>query len=258
VYQGGESDGGSNTSQLEGEIPSDQTPIDSVSSWGCDAGHPLELSLDILSQSSFHSSQAPNVPDMGLARRGGKMTLAKATEAFKDASLAVLARARYLNVIPARDTRSSSQEAEARGPHLNRTLQKFAVSDLMDRTVFTYANMDVAHEEAETTLAGAEDDLDSVRVGFAHYYLRDQLELLDDPSVPVDRQYLRKMAEIVAAVLSGGPRSTKEGEDDVYASLLPGDWFHLATFITVAIARGCIRTLDLCHDSVGRSLTQRL
>jgi hypothetical protein len=242
--EGGESDGRPSTCS-EGELPSDQTPIDSVSSWGRDAGHPLELSSETPSLSSFHSSQAPDVPDMGSARRGGKMSSAKATEVFEEASPAVLARARYLNVVPARDTRSSSQEAEARGPAINRILQKFAVSDLTDGAVFAYANMDTAHEEAETTLTGAEDELNSVRVGFSHYYLRDQLELLEDPSVPVEGQYLGKMATIVAVVLSGGPRSTKEGEEDVYASLLPGDWFCLATFITAAIARGCICTSDL-------------
>jgi hypothetical protein len=251
----------------EGEHPSDQTPIDSVSSWGQDAGHPLELSLDMPTPSSFHSSQAPDVPDMGSAHRGGKMTSAKASEAFEEANLAVLAWARYLNVVPARDTRSISQEAEARRPGLDRILQKFAVSDLTDRAVFTYDNMDAAHEEAEATLAGVVDKLNSVWVGYSHYYLRDQLELLNDPSVPVDGQYLHKMADIVAAVLSGGPWSTEEGEEDVYASLLPGDWFHLATFIMAAIAQGCVCTTNLaqrgnfdiepCKDafSVDKSLT---
>jgi hypothetical protein len=231
---------------VEGELPSDVTPIDSVSSYGRDAAHPLELSSGTPSQvSSLHSSQMPEVPDMGSARRGGKMTTAKAAEAFEEASPAVLARARYLSVVPARDTRSISQEAAPMGPALNKTLQWFAVSDLTDGTVFTYDNMDTAHEEAITTLQGATDELNSVCLGFSHYYLRDQLELLDDPSVLVDGHYLRKMADIVAAVLSGGPRSTKEGEEDVYASLLPGDWFRLTTFLTAAIARGCVRTKDL-------------
>jgi hypothetical protein len=115
----------------------------------------------------------------------------------------------------------------------------------MDGTVFTYDNMETAHEEAITTLEGAMDELNSVRVGFSHYFLWDQLEVLDDPSVPVDGQYLRKMADIVGAVLSGGPRSAKEGVEDVYASLLPRDWFRLATFITASIARGCVRTADV-------------
>jgi hypothetical protein len=44
---------------------------------------------------------------MGLARRGGKMTTGKATDEMEGASPAVLARARYLNVVPARDTRSA-------------------------------------------------------------------------------------------------------------------------------------------------------
>jgi hypothetical protein len=87
----------------------------------------------------------------------------------------VLAQARYLNVVPARDTRSSDREGEAKGPALNNMLQKFAVSDLTDRTVFTYNNMDAAHEEAAMTLSGVTDELNSVQVGFSHYFLWDQI-----------------------------------------------------------------------------------
>jgi hypothetical protein len=36
-----------------------------------------------------------------------------------------------------------------------------------------------------------------------------------------------------------------EGANDVWAGLPPGDWYRLATFLTVAIARGCIRTTDI-------------
>jgi hypothetical protein len=92
---------------------------------------------------------------------------------------------------------------------------------------------------------GATDELSSVRLGFAHYFLRDPIALVNDPSVPVESAYLRKMADIVGAVLCGGPCDTSESDEDVYASLLPGDWFRLATFMTAAIARGCARTPGL-------------
>jgi hypothetical protein len=82
-------------------------------------------------------------------------------------------------------------------------------------------------------------------LGFSHYYLRDPIHLIEDPSVPIESNYLRRMADIVGAVLCGGPCATTEVEEDVYGSLLPGDWFRLATFLTAAIARGCIRTPDL-------------
>jgi hypothetical protein len=97
-------------SSMSGECPSDHFPSTSVS-FGDDAEHALEISSDS-PLSSFHSSQAPDVPDMGPARRGGRMTTGRATDQFEDASPAVLARARYLNVIPARDTRSSIPERE--------------------------------------------------------------------------------------------------------------------------------------------------
>jgi hypothetical protein len=232
-------------SLMEGEHASDDTPIDSVSSWGRDAGHPLELSSDSPPHSSLRSSEIPDVPDMGSACRGGKMSTSKVTEEFEGASPAVLARARYLNVVPARDTRSVSPGLIEETCKTNATLLKFANTSLSDGEVFTYANMDAAHEEAVSTLQSATDELNSVRVGFVHNFLRDPITLVEDPSVLVESEYLWKMADIVGAVLCGGPCDTTESADDIYASLLPGEWFRLATFMTASIARGCVRSSSL-------------
>jgi hypothetical protein len=246
ILPGGEVAALSANVSMEGSIPSNVTPIDSVSSWGRDAAHPLELSSDPSTHSSLRSSEIPDVPDMGSARRGGKMTTRKVAEELETAGPAVLARARYLNIVPARDTKSS-EPGLPEASTTNALLHKFAVSDLTDGKVFTYANMDAAHEEAITTLQGATDELSSVRMGFAHYFLRDPLALVNDPSVPVESEYLRKMADVVGAVLCGGPCSTEEGEEDVYGSILPGDWFRLATFVLASVARGCIRTPNLAR-----------
>jgi hypothetical protein len=225
-------------------IDSDATPLDSVSSWGRDAKHPLELSSDPSAHSSLRPSEIPDVPDMGPARRGGRMTTGKVTDDLERASPAVLARLRYANVIPARDTKSVSEPVNDR-PDSKAILHQFATTDLSDGSVFTYDNLDRAHEEAEASLAGATDELNQVRLGFSHYFLRDPISLVDDPSVPINSNYLRRMADIVGAVLCGGPCATSESEEDVYGSILPGDWFRLATFLTAAIARGCIRTTNL-------------
>jgi hypothetical protein len=172
------------------------------------------------------------------------MTTGKVTDALEDTGPAVLARLRYSNVVLARDTRAMSEPIKApRTP--NPILQQFATTDLSDGSVFTYANLDNAHEEAWTTLQGATDELNAVRLGFSHYFLRDPINLVEDPSIPIESNYLRRMADIVGAVLCGGPCSTEESDEDVYGSLLPGDWFRLATFISAAIARGCARTPDL-------------
>jgi hypothetical protein len=242
---GGEAATPSDREALESSAPSNVTPIDSVSSWGRDTGHPLELSSDPSTHSSLRSSEVPDVPHMGLAHRRGKITTGKVTEEFEGASLAILARARYLNVVPARDTKSSDPDLTSPPVAANNILRKFATANLTDGSVFTYANLDNAHEEAVTTLQGATDELSSVRLGFAHYYLRDPLALVEDPSVPVESEYLRKMADVVGAVLCGGPCSTSESDEDVYSSILPGDWFRLATFMTAAIARGCVRSTNL-------------
>jgi hypothetical protein len=172
------------------------------------------------------------------------MTTGKATDSLEDASPAVLARLRYSNIVPARDTRAMSESVGVPSK-ANAILQLFATTDLSDGSVFTYANLDNAHEEARATLQGATDELNMVKLGFSHYFLRDPIHLIEDPSIPIKSNYLRRMADIVGAVLCGGPCSTEESDEDVYGSLLPGDWFRLATFITASIARGCARTTDL-------------
>jgi hypothetical protein len=228
-------------SSISGERPSDHLPSASVS-FGDDAAHALELSSDS-PLSSFHPSQADSVPDMGSARRGGKMTSGKATDQFEDASPAVLARARYLNVIPARDTKSMTPDRElSEVARAIPALQRLATSAGFDKEVFNEEFMKTAQSEAEGAFQGITDELNRVREGFSHYFLRDPLTLLDDPAVPVESEHLRRMADIIGAVLSGGPRTVSEGENDVWAALPPGDWFRLATFITASIARGCIRT----------------
>jgi hypothetical protein len=229
---------------MSGERPSDHFPSTLVS-WGADAEHALEISSDS-PLSSYHSSQAPDIPDMGSVCRGGKMSTAKGTAEFEDASPAVLARACYLNVVPARDTKSITPERESSEMSRSLTiLQKFTITPLTDGTVFNYEAMALAHKEVEATLMGVTDELNSVCKGFSHYFLKDDIELIDDPSVPIEAKHLRRMADVVAAVLSGWLQTTKEGESDVWASLLPGDWYRLATFIMVAIARGCVRLPDV-------------
>jgi hypothetical protein len=49
---------------MEGNTPSNVTPIDSVLSWGRDAAHPLELSTDPSEHSSLRASEIPDVQDM--------------------------------------------------------------------------------------------------------------------------------------------------------------------------------------------------
>jgi hypothetical protein len=177
---------------------------------------------------------------------GGKMSTGKATDQFEDASPAVLAWARYLNVIPARDTRSITPDCEP--SEVRRSLpilQLFATTPLTDGSVFNYEMMREAHVEAQAAMVGITDELNRVREGYTHYFLRDPLTLLDDPAVPVESEHLRRMADIVAAVLSGGPKMAKEGENDVWAGLPLGDWYHLATYITAVIAWGCVHTPDI-------------
>jgi hypothetical protein len=174
------------------------------------------------------------------------MTMGRVIDQFEDASPAVLARARYLNVIPARDTKSLTPERElSEVARALPALQRIANTPLTDGSVFNVETMRVAHEEAEGALESITAELNRVREGFSHYFLREPLALLEDPSVPIESEHLRRMADIVGAVLSGGPRTMAEGEMDMWLALPPGDWYRLSTFITASIARGCIRTPDV-------------
>jgi hypothetical protein len=149
-------------------------------------------------------------------------------------------------VIPARDTKSITPERElSEVARALPALQLLATTPLTDGSVFNTEMMADAHIEAEEALVGITDELNRVREGFTHYFLRDPLVLLDDPTVQVESEHLRRMADIVRAVLSGGPRTEKEGDSDVWAAFPPGDWYRLATFLTASIARGCIRTPDV-------------
>jgi hypothetical protein len=227
---------------------SSQTPIpsgesDSTGTSGRDAKHAISISSD---HSSFHSSDRVSIPDMGPARRGGKMTLGRPTDQFEEASPAVLAQVRYLNVIPARDMKSVTPERElSEVVRSLPVLQLFAVTPLMDGAVFNDSLMVEAHQEAEEAMVGITDELNRVGEGFSHYFLRDLVLLLADPSVWIESVHLRRMVDIVGAVLSGGPRTELEGDSDIWASLPPGDWFRLSTFLTATITRGCICTPDV-------------
>jgi hypothetical protein len=97
---------------------------------------------------------------MGSAQRGGKMLTGKQTDQFEGVSPAVLARARYLNVIPARDTRSITPDRElSEVARSLPTLQLFAVTPLTDGTVFNYEMMAKAQAEAEGAVVGITKDV---------------------------------------------------------------------------------------------------
>jgi hypothetical protein len=129
------------------------------------------------------------------------MTSGRPTDQFEDASPAVLARARYLNVIPARDTKSMTPEREpSEVARAIPALQRLAVAPQIDKGVFNVEFMEAAQREAEAAFQGITDELNRVREGFSHYFLNDPLTILEDPPVPVESAHLRRMADIIGAV----------------------------------------------------------
>jgi hypothetical protein len=61
----------------------------------------------------------------------------------------------------------------------------------------------------------------------------------------VESPTLRRMLDVVGAVLSTGPRWSEDSDADVWTMLLPGDWFRVCTYITAAMTRGCVRTKNI-------------
>jgi hypothetical protein len=122
------------------------------------------------------------------------------------------------------------------------------------------------------TLLGTTNELNRVWEGFSHYFLDGPLMLLDEADLRVQSEDLCCMVDIVGAVLCAGPRLPKEAELDPFMALPLGDWFRLATYMTVSIARGCVWMPDIAHkgkfelhssdtfihdDSIARPETQR-
>jgi hypothetical protein len=121
----------------------------------------------------------------------------------------------------------------------------------------------LAAEAACTNICTA-GELNDARLGYSHYFLREPITLLDEACISLDSPVLKRMLDVVGAVLSTGPQWSEDSDRDVWTMLPLGDWFRVCTYITAAMTRGCIRTnnvwkmgnfpFELCRDDLMHSV----
>ncbi|KAH8980251.1 hypothetical protein EDB86DRAFT_2835430 [Lactarius hatsudake] len=87
------------------------------------------------------------------------------------------------------------------------------------------------------------EELNSVRLGYAQYFLREELGVMPDALLHIHAPSLKRAADAVAASLSVGPFADDPG--DAWRCLTLGTWFHLARAVLAGVSRGVTRTRDI-------------
>jgi hypothetical protein len=103
-------------------------------------------------------------------------------------------------------------------------------------------------QEAVDAMMGATDELNQAVEGYSHYFLEQPLHLLASPTFAVESVPLRRMVDVVTAVVSMGAHDDLDVEHgEAWRSLMPGSWYRLSFTLLSAILRGCIRTPHIAH-----------
>jgi hypothetical protein len=103
-------------------------------------------------------------------------------------------------------------------------------------------------QEAVDAMMGATDELNQAVEGYSHYFLEQPLHLLASPTFAVESVPLRRMVDVVTAVVSMGAHDDLDVEHgEAWRSLMPGSWYRLSFSLLSAILRGCIRTPRIAH-----------
>jgi hypothetical protein len=100
-------------------------------------------------------------------------------------------------------------------------------------------------EEAREAMDLCMDAVNITRLGYAHYYLKDELRMVEDadPDIMIPSENLRRVLDLAAGVIGVGPVSTT-GVDagDTWHCLKPSAWFRASTALLASIVRSCVRT----------------
>ncbi|KAH9018953.1 hypothetical protein EDB85DRAFT_2154134 [Lactarius pseudohatsudake] len=99
------------------------------------------------------------------------------------------------------------------------------------------------HENAVLAMRAVTEELNSVRLGYAQYFLREELGVMPDASLHIHAPSLKRVADAVAASLSVGPFADDPG--DAWRCLTLGTWFRLACAVLAGVSRGVTRTRDI-------------
>jgi hypothetical protein len=93
--------------------------------------------------------------------------------------------------------------------------------------------------------------MDAVNVsclGYAHYYLKDELRMVADadPDITIPSENLRRVLDLVAGVIGVVPVSTTGANaGDTWHCLKPSAWFRASMAMLASIVRGCVRTTGI-------------
>jgi hypothetical protein len=233
----------SSLSSFEYERSSDR--IVATASEGHDQAHAISISPTNSSfHSSFHSSDCISVPDMGPIARGGRMQDKAGREA---AAQRALIDQISTGPIPQGEVQRTSLTPSLSDEEVRLDQQNVLVARSLLSTGLAVDQLvtDQMAAEAERTNICTAGELNDARLGYSHYFLREPITLLDEACVSVESPILRRMLNVIGAVLSTGPRWSEDSDTDVWTMLPPGDWFRVCTYITAAMTRGCVRTSNI-------------
>ncbi|KAN0129433.1 hypothetical protein V8E53_012765 [Lactarius tabidus] len=118
-------------------------------------------------------------------------------------------------------------------------LLRSQTGELLQPASLTGITTDERHQDALEGMNAITLELNKLVEGHSHYFLRDPLTIVSDPGITIKTEELRKVLDITAAVLSGGPN---KDPNDLWPTLRPSDWFRASTHILASIARGALRT----------------
>jgi hypothetical protein len=233
----------SSLSSFEYERSSDR--IITTASEGHDPAHAILITPTNSSiHSSIHSSDRVSVPDMGPIARGGRM---QDKSGRKAAVLRALTEQVDTGPLPHGEVERTSLTPSLTDEEVRLDLQNVMVARSLLSTglaVDQLVTEQLAAEANRTNICMA-GELNDARLGYSHYFLRELIVLLDKACMSVESPILRRMLDVVGAVLSTGPRWSEESDADVWTMLPPGDWFRVCTYITAAMTHGCVRTKSI-------------
>ncbi|KAN0136211.1 hypothetical protein V8E53_006071 [Lactarius tabidus] len=189
----------------------------------------------------------------------------------KDEQLAITQRLEHapasLDVEPERLTPGFQQHEASLAASMHLRSQ---TNELLKQVSLTGITTEERQQDAAEGMNAITIELNQLVEGHSHYFLRDPLMIVADPGLPIKSDELRKVLDIAAAVLSGGP---SKDPNDLWPTLRPSDWFRASTHVLASVSRGILRTKDagrnsnfplepmrdkyLCSDSLPQLETQR-
>jgi hypothetical protein len=234
----------SSLSSLELERNSDS--VVSSASAGHDQRHAISITPTDSIHSSFHSSDWVSIPDMGPTARGGRMQDRGGRMAATGAPHALIEHI-SATPLPLREVDRVSLTPSISDDAVTLERQNVLVARSLLSTGLAVDQLitDQLAAEANCTNICTAGELNDARLGYSHYFLREPITLLDEACLSVESPVLRRMLDVVGAVISTGPRWSADSDTDVWTMLPPGDWFRVCTYITAAMTRGCLRTKDI-------------